>query len=84
MDEHLAVLCGGSRDGESTTVASGVDRLLATSDAPGLIENYERTGRSRAVAGNPEPAVEFEFVGRQPFGDLAPEMVHLPARPTGD
>ena len=38
------VLVGGSRDGESTVVDDDVRRLLAHSDAPGLLDVYEPTG----------------------------------------
>jgi hypothetical protein len=80
-DEHLAVLEGGSRDGEATTVATGVRRLLAASDAPGLVDAYDRTEQTRSLAGNPGPAVVFAFVGQEPIGELAPEMLHMPAQP---
>ena len=38
MGDELVVLRGGSRDGESTEVDEGVRRILAASDAPGLVE----------------------------------------------
>lgn len=83
MDEHLALLRGGSRDGESTPVALGVTRLLAASDAPGMVDVYERTGEPGHLPGNAEAAVVFEFAGQEPIGDLAPEMLHMPPRPGG-
>ena len=38
----LIVLRGGSRDGESTEVDEHVERLLAASEAPGMIDVYEQ------------------------------------------
>lgn len=68
------VLRGGVRDGESTTVPEGVRRLLAASDAPGLIEIYEANGETAPVAGNAEDALVFVHVGQEPAGDVAPEL----------
>jgi hypothetical protein len=76
----LTVLSGGSRDGDSTMLAAGVRRLLAASDAPGMVDVYELTEQTRRLAGNPEPARVFRFVGQEPIGDLAPEMLHMPPR----
>jgi hypothetical protein len=72
------VLVGGSRDGESTVVDDDVRRLIAHSDAPGLLDVYEPTGERHHLAGNEEPAEVFAFVGQEPIGDMDPEMVHLP------
>jgi hypothetical protein len=74
------MLVGGSRDGESTTVDDEVRRLLAASDAPGLLDIYEPTGEHHHLAGNEEPAEVFAFVGQEPIGDLAPESIHMPSR----
>jgi hypothetical protein len=74
------VLVGGSRDGESTAVDDEVRRLLAASDAPGLLDIYEPTGEHRHLAGNEDPAEVFAFVGQEPIGDLAPESIHMPSR----
>ena len=52
MSDELVVLRGGVRDGESTTVQEGVRRLLAASDAPGLVEIYEANGETADVPGN--------------------------------
>lgn len=79
-DEHLVVLRGGSRDGESTTVASHVTQLLAASDAPGMIDVYTATTESTELRGNPHPARVYVFAGQEPIGDLGPEMLHMPAR----
>ncbi len=78
MSDELVVLRGGVRDGESATVQDGVRRLLAASDAPGLIEIYEANGQTEEVAGNPEAALVFVHVGQEPAGDLAPELQHSP------
>jgi hypothetical protein len=74
------VLEGGSRDGESTEVGDEVRRLLAASDAPGMLDIYEPTGKRHHLAGNQEPAEVFAFVGQEPIGDLAPESIHMPSR----
>ncbi|MGI8537701.1 MAG: hypothetical protein ACR2K2_14740 [Mycobacteriales bacterium] len=78
MSEELVLLRGGVRDGESTTVQPGVRRLLAASDAPGLVEVYEANGETAAVAGNAEAALVFLHVGQEPAGELAPELQHSP------
>ena len=78
MSDELVVLRGGVRDGESTTVQDGVRRLLAASDAPGLVEVYEANGQTEEVAGNPEAALVFVHVGQEAAGDLAPELQHSP------
>ncbi len=70
MSEELVVLRGGSRDGESTSVQEGVRRLLAHSDAPGLVDVYEANGQTDEVAGNPDPALVFVHVGQQPAEGL--------------
>jgi hypothetical protein len=74
----LVVLRGGSRDGESTVVDEHVDRLLAASDAPGMVDVYEVTEDREHVRGNDEPAIVFNFVGQEPIGDMAPSMIHMP------
>lgn len=78
MSEELVVLRGGVRDGESTTVQEGVRRLLAASDAPGLVEVYEANGQTARVRGNDGDALVFLHVGQEPVGDLAPELQHSP------
>jgi len=78
MAEELVALRGGSRDGESTWVQEGVRRLLAASDAPGLVEVYEADGRTAHVAGNNEDALVFIHVGQEPAGEMAPELQHAP------
>lgn len=78
MAEELVVLRGGVRDGESTSVQDGVRRLIAASDAPGLVEVYEANGETAPVEGNPDDALVFIHVGQEAAGDLAPELQHSP------
>ncbi len=74
MAEELVVLRAGSRDGESTSVQEGVRRLLAASDAPGLVEVYEADGTTAHVPGNQEQALVFIHVGQEPAGETPPEL----------
>ena len=78
MSDELVVLRGGSRDGESTTVAEGVRRVLAASVAPGLIDVYEPNGETEHVSGNDGDALVFLHVAQEPVGDTASEMLHPP------
>ena len=78
MGDILAVLAGGSRDGESTVVDDAVTRILAVSDAPGLLDVYEETTQHRHLAGNDEIAHVFQFIGQEPAEGLAPESIHMP------
>lgn len=66
MAEDIVVLRGGPRDGESTTVAEGTWRLVATSDAPGLLEVYEANGETEVVPGNDEHGLVFVHAGQEP------------------
>ena len=79
MGDELVVLRGGSRDGESTEVDEGVRRILAASDAPGLIDVYEANGETQALRGNDELALVFVHVGQEPADGVAPEMLHPPS-----
>ena len=74
MSEEMVVLRGGSRDGESTMVQEGVRRLLAASDAPGLLDVYEANGETAEVPGNTDFALVLIHVGREPQNDLVPEL----------
>jgi hypothetical protein len=78
MSDELVVLRGGSRDGESTTVATGVRRILAASEAPGLLDVYEANGETQDLAGNPEAALVFEHAGQEPADGVSPELLHPP------
>ena len=76
MAEETITLEGGSRDGESTVVEEGVRRLLATSDAPGLLDIYEADGRTTEVNGS--PALVFIHAGQEPAEDIAGHVLHRP------
>lgn len=78
MSDELVVLRGGVRDGESTTVQDGVRRLVAASDAPGMVEVYEANGQTAEVPGNTDDALVFVHVGQEPADDVAPELQHSP------
>ena len=72
MNDAIAVLDGGSHDGESTTVSAGVTRLVTPSEAPGLVDVYEQTEELRQLPGNDSPAVVFRFAGQQPAAERVP------------
>ena len=72
------VLRGGSRDGESTMVQEGVRRLLAASEAPGLIDVYEANGETATLEGNSDDALVFVHVAQESAEGFAPEMLHPP------
>jgi hypothetical protein len=78
MSDELVVLRGGSRDGESTTVQTGVRRILAASEAPGLLDVYEANGETQDLRGNAEQALVFVHAGQEPADGIAPEMLHPP------
>lgn len=79
MSDELVVLRGGSRDGESTKVSDGVRRILAASDAPGLVEVYEANGETEQLRGNDGLALVFTHAGQEPADGLAPELLHPPS-----
>ena len=74
----LILLRGGSRDGESTSVDEHVERLLAASEAPGLIDIYEATDEVAHVAGNDEAAIVYRFVGQEPLTEHEGTQLHMP------
>lgn len=78
MAEDLVLLRGGSRDGESTRVHDGVRRLLAPSDAPGLLDVYEANGQTEHVPGNDQDALVLVHVGQQSAEGVAPDLLHAP------
>jgi hypothetical protein len=80
MGEELVVLRGGSRDGESTEVDDGVRRILAASDAPGLLDIYEANGETQDLRGNDEQALVFIHAGQMPADGVSPELLHPPLR----
>lgn len=80
MADDVVVLRGGSRDGESTTVQQGVRRLLAASDAPGLLDVYEADGTTEQLAGTDGEAAVFLHVSQEPAEGVAAELQHAPAQ----
>lgn len=74
MADERVVLEGGSRSGESTVVADGVRRLLAVSDAPGLLEVYEADGRT-----TDDGELVFVHAGQESAEGVAPELLHGPS-----
>jgi hypothetical protein len=77
----LVLLRGGSRDGESTTVDETIERLLAASEAPGLIDIYEMTDEVAHVPGNDESAIVYAFVGQEPVTETPAANLHMPHTP---
>lgn len=77
-EEQVVLLRGGSRDGDTTSVDGGVRRILAVSDAPGMLDVYEDTGELVPLRGAHGRAVVFAFTGLEPAGDIAPEALHSP------
>ena len=77
----MIVLRGGSRDGESTDVDEHVERLLAASAAPGMIDIYEATAETEHIRGNDEPAIVYTFVGQEPISDTSATHLHMPHTP---
>lgn len=73
---NLIVLRGGSHDGNSTTVAEGVRRLLTPSDAPGLLDVYEPIEELTHLRGNEEPAEVWEFAGQDSIERVTTEHGH--------
>jgi len=77
FDDPTVLLRGGSRDGETTTVAPEVTRLYAVSEAPGMLDVYEATGATVHVPGNDVTATVFEWVTQEPAQGVAPEALHM-------
>ena len=71
------VLRGGGRDGEVTTVLPELTRLYAVSNAPGLVDVYERVDELVEVPDIEGPVGVFEFVGQETAEGLAPELQHM-------
>jgi hypothetical protein len=76
MADSLVVLRGGAHNGNSTTVAEGVERLLTPSEAPGLLDVYEPAGELVHLRGNEEPAEIWELVGQEPIERVTTEHGH--------
>lgn len=77
FDDPTVLLRGGSRDGETTTVAPEVTRLYAVSDAPGMLDVYEATDTRVHVSGNDVTATVFDWVGQESAAGMAPEALHM-------
>jgi hypothetical protein len=75
---HVVQLVGGVRDGQLTHVDEHTSRLYTPSDAPGLLDVYERTGVEALPVGVDEPVGVFEFSGQVSAEDIAPELLHMP------
>ena len=73
MAQDVVVLEGGSHDGSSTVVATGVRRLLTPSDAPGLLDVYEADGRT-----TDDGALVLVHAGQESAEGVAPELLHSP------
>jgi hypothetical protein len=84
LDDPTVVLRGGPRDGQLTTVDPQLIRLVAPSDAPGLVDVYERTGELAEVPDQDGPVEVFEHVSQEPAGAMAPELHHAPGAIPGD
>lgn len=78
MAETIALLSGGVRDGQSTTVPDEVRVLRVASEAPGLIDIYTDTGEHAHVRGNSEPGRVFAFTGQEPMTEEEGEVLRLP------
>ena len=71
------LLRGGGRDGEVTTVLPELTRLYAVSDAPGLVDVYERTEETAEHPDAVGPVGVFAFVGQETAEGLPPELQHM-------
>lgn len=81
INDALAVLRGGAREGETTTVSDGITRIVAPSDAPGLVDIYELTDEVQDVDGSGEATV-YRFVAQEPAPTkITAESMHFTARP---
>ncbi len=77
MASQVVVLRGGHRDGQQTRVDPSVNRLLTASEAPGLLDVYERSDEPAEVDGEDVAAV-FTLTGQEPADGVAPELLHFP------
>lgn len=77
LDDPTVLLRGGSRDGETTTVAPEVTRLYAVSDAPGLLDVYEATETRVHVPGNDVTATVFQWVTQEAADGVAAQAFHM-------
>jgi hypothetical protein len=75
----IVLLRGGSRDGESTSVDEHIARLYAASEAPGMVDIYERTDELVHLRGNDEAAIVYTFVDQEPVTETTVTHLHMPA-----
>lgn len=75
--DAVFLLRGGGRDGEVTTVTHGLTRLIAVSNAPGLVDIYELTDETAEHPEADGPVGVFEFTGQETTEGLAPELQHM-------
>lgn len=75
----IVLLRGGSRDGESTSVDEHIARLYAASEAPGMVDIYERTDELVHLRGNDEAAIVYAFVDQEPVTETTVTHLHMPA-----
>jgi hypothetical protein len=75
---HVVKLLGGVRDGQVTRVDEHTQRLYTPSDAPGLLDVYDRTAGQTEVPDVDGPVGIFELSGQVSAEDVAPELLHMP------
>lgn len=81
----LAILRGGAHDGKTTDVDDEVTRLVTVSDAPGLLDVYERLDdETHVAADSDDPEFVFEFTSQESSAGFAPELLHMPGPAFGD
>jgi hypothetical protein len=75
---HLVKLLGGVRDGQVTRVDVHTERLYTPSDAPGLLDVYDRVEGLTEAPDVDGPVGIFEFSGQVGDEGIAPELLHMP------
>lgn len=75
---HLIVFRGGVRDGQLTRVSHAVTSLLTPSEAPGLLDVYERLDETVFDQKAGADAAVFEMVDQRSAEGIAPELLHQP------
>jgi hypothetical protein len=75
---HVVKLLGGVRDGQVTRVDEHVQRLYTPSDAPGLLDVYDRADGVTEVPDVEGPVGIFEFSDQVSAEEVAPELLHMP------
>jgi hypothetical protein len=60
-------------------VSPGVRRIVAPSDAPGLVDIYEQTDETEPSVGNGTDAVVFAFSAQEPAPErVTTDSMHMP------